>query len=1238
MEGLIVLVVLALAAISLVLPIVSLALASSARERIRRLEERTARLEEELRVLSARGQRLRSAGAMDTVAPSAAADLTRAPAPVPRAAVPGELATAPMPAPPVAVGPVVSPPVAPAPLPTPPRAGGGAPVPNVPPAAAARPPVTPRPPARPPARPPQPPAAASPGGFDWEGLVGVRLFSAVAGVALVFAAVFFLRYSVERGWLQPPVRVAIGLLTGLALLVTCERKAARRYPVTANALDAAAVSILFATLFAAHALWGLVPATPTFLLLALVAAVAVLLSIQHESLFVAVLGLLGGFATPALLSTGENRPFSLFGYLLMLNVGLAWVARARGWPVLTGLSLVLTTLYQWIWVFKFLDAAQVPLAVSIFVVLPAASLAVLSLARRQAGAATRGSSLEQTALLGAALPLLFAVYLAAVPAYGARFGILFGFLFVVDLSLLAIGLARRQGVLHLYGALVTLVGLGVWLTRSYTAEAWPAVLGILALFVCLYLSAEPLAARFGSPLGPVFSAATFAAPLLLLALPALVALEPRAERPLALFGTAFVLLALIAAFAIRRSRGGLYFLGAFFVVIGEAVWSLRYLTPERLSTALALYSAFALAYLGVPIVARRLGRALAPPWGGGLVLVTALFLLFGLAARATAPGALFGLALLLAILDGGLFVEAAATRLSGPSVTGGFLSWIVLGAWWVAAAERIALLPALAVLTGLALLMVFGHVWARPRSTAAEGFSAGCALGLVAHVFLIAVASSPSLAVPPWSWLAVLLVLTLAFSAAALRLREGGFQAAGVVAAAVVLLVWVAQSPSAGWSAVGLLALVAVAALAIAGIRLAQHVGDEGRGWPAAAAAALFALHFGAILAGRQAAPATPVLAATHLLALGLLLALATARGWHSLGLLAVATSTIALAVFSASHGRPEEWGGRLLLAGALYVVFLAWPFAAGRAAVAAREPWLAAVLASLPFFFAARASLTAGGFAPVIGALPVAQALAMALLLRRLLAIEPAKTRDGGRLALVAGTALAFVTVAIPLQLEKQWLTIGWALEGAALAWLYRRIAHRGLLWSAAGLLGAAFVRLALNPEVLRYAPRSEVPVFNWYLYTYLLCAAAGAAAGWLLLRRDDRLVSGLPRASTASFAAAGVLLFLVLNIEIADFYAEGPTFALRFGVRLAQDLSYTIGWLLFGLALLGVGIATRSRGARLTALALVAVTACKGFLYDLARLGGLYRVASFVGLAIALALVSLALQRFVLRVKESA
>ena len=158
----------------------------------------------------------------------------------------------------------------------------------------------------------------------------MKLFSAVAGIALVLAAVFFLRYSIDHGWLQPPVRVAIGIIVATTLLVVCELKVARKYRVTANALDAASIAILFATFFAAHALWDLIPTTWTFGLLVLVTALAVMLSIRHDSRFIAVLGLLGGFATPALLSTGQNRPVPLFTYLLLLNAGLAWVAYQEG--------------------------------------------------------------------------------------------------------------------------------------------------------------------------------------------------------------------------------------------------------------------------------------------------------------------------------------------------------------------------------------------------------------------------------------------------------------------------------------------------------------------------------------------------------------------------------------------------------------------------------------------------------------------------------------------------------------------------------------------------------------------------------------------------------------------------------------------------------------------------------------------------------------------------------------------
>ncbi len=351
----------------------------------------------------------------------------------------------------------------------------------------------------------------------------------------------------------------------------------------------------------------------------------------------------------------------------------------------------------------------------------------------------------------------------------------------------------------------------------------------------------------------------------------------------------------------------------------------------------------------------------------------------------------------------------------------------------------------------------------------------------------------------------------------------------------------------------------------------------------------------------------------------------------------AVALTWVATWSWQSTHAGPEGWVNVLAVATPIYLVFVAYPLVLGRRVGRELWPHLAAVVASASFFHVARLSIMAAGYEDFIGALPVLQAALLGVVLAGLLRIEPPDGRTLGRLALIAGAVLAFGTVAIPLQLDKQWITIGWALEGAALAWLYRRIPHRGLFWWAIGLLAAVFVRLALNPEVFVYHARSEVPILNWYLYTYLTCAAAMLAAGWLFSTTRDAVVESL-RGSQLAPAAGTILLFLLMNIEIADFFATGDT--IRFDLLaagLGQNLAYTLGWAVFAVGLLAAGIALRSHAARLSAIALLTVAALKGFLLDVRNLQDLYRVMSLVGLAICLSLVAVVLQRFVMAPRKT-
>ncbi len=416
---------------------------------------------------------------------------------------------------------------------------------------------------------------------DWEKLVGIKLFSWIAGIALVLAAVFLFKYSVDHGWLRPPIRAAFGLVVGTALLIVCELRIARNYRFTANAMDGAGIAILYATLFAMHSIWGLVPAPVSFLGMLVVTAAAVYLSTRRDSVFIALLGLIGGFSTPALLSSDENRPVALFSYLLLLNGGISWIAYRKRWPLLTALSVALTAFYQWTWVDEFLTTGELPLAAGIF-----ALFAVVGASALWDGHADERQRIFRRIAAGAAvLPLIFAFFTAIVPEYGARFNVLFGFLLLTAGGLAAIAHWRGPEWLHTVGGVATLVTFFIWLAASYTPQSWPWSLLWLGLFVALYLVPKP----------------TYVAGLLFFAFAGIAVREP--QRYGTLLGAMFALLLIVLIVSVARTKPAIAAIALAFSSI--AVMALEPPLPVLVAAHGVVFAAIlALAFIaGRPILA-----------------------------------------------------------------------------------------------------------------------------------------------------------------------------------------------------------------------------------------------------------------------------------------------------------------------------------------------------------------------------------------------------------------------------------------------------------------------------------------------------------------------------------------------------------------------------------------------------------------------------------------------------------
>ncbi len=348
--------------------------------------------------------------------------------------------------------------------------------------------------------------------------------------------------------------------------------------------------------------------------------------------------------------------------------------------------------------------------------------------------------------------------------------------------------------------------------------------------------------------------------------------------------------------------------------------------------------------------------------------------------------------------------------------------------------------------------------------------------------------------------------------------------------------------------------------------------------------------------------------------------------------------SALYISLWQSSYLTPDQHGAALAFIALLYLCFLLLPMVVPFARWKdVPLPWIASALSGPLFFFPLR-SLYRNAFGEAsIGLLPFALAAitlaSLGAVVRRF--VEPGTQGDARgallrlrHLTLFSAVFFWFVALTIQLQFNRQWVSLGWALEATALCWLFGRLPHPGVSAFAGILFALVGGRLLFNPAVLGYEERG-LPIFNWILYTYGV-AAGCAWFGQSLLRRAsaDRWI----RLVADAISLNGLLLgFWLINLEILDFFSTGAYVTLSGHPGYSVKLAFSVGWGVYAVVLLAAGVVRNLRRLRYLSLAFMILTVAKVFLYDLAALGGFFQVFSFFGLAAGLILVSFFYQRFV-------
>lgn len=201
--------------------------------------------------------------------------------------------------------------------------------------------VSPAPRSLPPSTPPPAasPSSPQPPRPSLEERLGTRWTVLVGGLAFAIGGILIVRHSIEQGWVGPEVRVFLGALLASILVGAGEwsRRQSTNFGLSAlptahipSVLTAAGTVVAFATIYAAHALYGFIGPGAAFVLLGLVGIATMIAAALHGPAL-AGLGLAGSFLAPALVTSNAPNPAPLVVYLAVVAASAYLLARTRRW-------------------------------------------------------------------------------------------------------------------------------------------------------------------------------------------------------------------------------------------------------------------------------------------------------------------------------------------------------------------------------------------------------------------------------------------------------------------------------------------------------------------------------------------------------------------------------------------------------------------------------------------------------------------------------------------------------------------------------------------------------------------------------------------------------------------------------------------------------------------------------------------------------------------------------------------
>jgi uncharacterized membrane protein len=194
---------------------------------------------------------------------------------------------------------------------------------------------------------------------DLEARIGSHWLNRIGIAAVLIGVSYFLKFAFDSNWIGPAGRIAIGLIAGIAVVLWSELFRNRGYRIFSYSLKAVGIGTLYLSLWASFQVYHLMPSGVVFMCMLIVTAATCAMALSQDAEILAVFAITGGFSTPLLLSTGENREIALFLYVVLLDLGILALVTFKPWRRLLLMGFAGTLLLYVGWDSEFYNRSQI---------------------------------------------------------------------------------------------------------------------------------------------------------------------------------------------------------------------------------------------------------------------------------------------------------------------------------------------------------------------------------------------------------------------------------------------------------------------------------------------------------------------------------------------------------------------------------------------------------------------------------------------------------------------------------------------------------------------------------------------------------------------------------------------------------------------------------------------------------------------------------------------------------------